>query len=341
MDLNFGFCVLLSLILLVACGTKARKIVEGNAESLFISQDNHQEALKAIYGSEYKFKQGAEDKYQQEISGLNVPILYKYHKLYGYAKGAEDIHQPEISPSVRSLFFLMDDLKIGKTITNPSFLHRASMQYFPQKATDSIPFLLKELPNLLQRFSLSKNSPHAKPMIDALKDCESESLIKGETRYCATSAEAMLDFVQGIMGDNTQIEALSTTTHFSEEHSTTPLQNYTILDAQEFTPPKMVACHLMPSIYTVFYCHSTVGSKGKVFKVSLGNKAKGDRVETMALCHFDTSEWSPSHVSFQVLGILPGTSPVCHFFTSGNDLVWVPKTIDAGHEVRSLEERST
>ncbi|KAM3338611.1 hypothetical protein P3S68_030697 [Capsicum galapagoense] len=76
MDLNFGFCVLLSLILLVACGTKARKIVEGNAESLFISQDNHQEALKAIYGSDYKFKQGAEDKYQQEISGLNVPILY-------------------------------------------------------------------------------------------------------------------------------------------------------------------------------------------------------------------------------------------------------------------------
>ncbi|PHU16905.1 hypothetical protein BC332_12600 [Capsicum chinense] len=361
-------------------------MVEGNAESLFISQDNYQQALKAIYGSEYKYNQGAEDiHHQQEISGSKNLFFYAYDKgaedihqqeeisgsknlfFYAYDKGAEDIHkQQEISgsknlffyaygkgnehnhssshidPSVRSLFFLMDDINIGKTIADLSFPSRSSMQLFPQKATDSIPFSLKELPNLLQRFSLSKNSPRAKAMEDALRKCELKSLIKGETKYCATSAEAMLDFVQGFMGERTQIEALSTTTHFSEEHSTTPLQNYTILDVpQEVAAPKMVACHMMPCAYTVFYCHYSIGDKRKVFKVSLGNEANGDRVEAIAVCHFDTSEWSPSHASFQVLGISPGTSPVCHFFPSGNDIVWVPKTIDAGHEVRSLEERST
>ncbi|KAM3281325.1 hypothetical protein P3S67_028346 [Capsicum chacoense] len=51
----------------------------------------------------------------------------------------------------------------------------------------------------------------------------------------------------------------------------------------------------------------------------------------LLFCHLDTSEWNPSHVSFRVLGILPGTSPVCHFFLSGN-LVWVPKTISNGHQ---------
>ncbi|KAM3234844.1 hypothetical protein P3L10_014880 [Capsicum annuum] len=148
-------------------------MAEGNAESLFISQDNYQQALKAIYGSEYKYNQGAEDIHQQEeISGSKNLFFYAYDK------GAEDIHkQQEISdPSVRSLFFLMDDINIGKTIADLSFPSRSSMQLFPQKATDSIPFSLKELPNLLQRFSLSKNSPRAKAMEDALRKCELKSL---------------------------------------------------------------------------------------------------------------------------------------------------------------------
>ncbi|KAH0682157.1 hypothetical protein KY290_025906 [Solanum tuberosum] len=69
MDVKLGFCVLVSLILLVAYGTEARKIVEGN------SDDNHEQALKRIYGSGYMFdyyksKQGVDNNHQQEISGL-------------------------------------------------------------------------------------------------------------------------------------------------------------------------------------------------------------------------------------------------------------------------------
>ncbi|WMV23576.1 hypothetical protein MTR67_016961 [Solanum verrucosum] len=77
MDVKLGFCVLVSLILLVAYGTGARKVVQGNYE------DNHEQALKEIYGSEYTFdyyklKQGVDDiinkRFQgndkKEISGL-------------------------------------------------------------------------------------------------------------------------------------------------------------------------------------------------------------------------------------------------------------------------------
>ncbi|KAH0678674.1 hypothetical protein KY284_019759 [Solanum tuberosum] len=136
-------------------------------------------------------------------------------------------------------------------------------------------------------------------MEETLRVCE-DSPIKRETKYCATSVEAMLNFVHGIMGEKTQIEALTTTTthDFSEEYSTTPLnhpQNYTILDA-----PKTVVCHTMPCAYTVFYCHYTI-SKSKVLKVELRNDANGDKVEAIAVCHLDTSQWSPSHVSFRVL----------------------------------------
>lgn len=230
-------------------------------------------------------------------------------------------HMDHIDPSLR-VFFLMDDLKLGKSMT-VSFPRRdlssSSPKFLPKEEADSIPFSLKKLPNLLQRFSFSQNSPQAKAMEDTLKECEVPP-IKGETKYCATSSEGMLDFVQGIMGENTQFKVLSTT-HFS--NSTPLLQKYTILDApQEVAAPKMVACHTMPYAYAIFYCHYTT-SKSKVFRVSLGGE-NGDRVEAIAVCHLDTSEWSPSHVSFRVLGILPGTSPICHFFPSDN-LVWVPK----------------
>ncbi|KAF3627794.1 hypothetical protein FXO37_29670 [Capsicum annuum] len=104
--------------------------------------------------------------------------------------------------------------------------------------------------------------------------------MKGETKYCATSAEEMLDFFQGIMGEKTQIKALSTIANFSVEHSITPVQNYTISDVpQEVAAPKMVACHIAPCAYPIFYCHHTVGDERKVFKVSLRNEANGDRVE--------------------------------------------------------------
>ncbi|KAM3338605.1 BURP domain protein USPL1-like [Capsicum galapagoense] len=88
---------------------------------------------------------------------------------------------------------------------------------------------------------------------------------------------------------------------------------------------------MMPCAYTVFYCHHTVGDKRKVFKVSLRNEANGDRVESISVCHLDTSDWNPYHVSFQVLGVLPGKSPVCHFIPSSNDLAWVAKTIETGN----------
>ncbi|KAK4720901.1 hypothetical protein R3W88_011134 [Solanum pinnatisectum] len=205
------------------------------------------------------------------------------------------------SSSHIGIFFLMDDLKLGKTLTLsfPTMDHPSSLEMLPKK----VPFSLKELSNLVKLLSFYNDSPQVKSMEETLRVCE-ESPIKGETKYCATSIEAMRDFVQHVIGENTQIEPLIT--------STDSLNHNQLLI-------KMVACHTMTSVY---YCHHTI-SKSKVFKVSLRN---GDKVEAIVACHLDTSDWSPSHVSFRVLGLLPGTSHVCHFYPSYS-VVWVPKTI--------------
>uniref|UniRef100_A0A803MMJ4 BURP domain-containing protein n=1 Tax=Chenopodium quinoa TaxID=63459 RepID=A0A803MMJ4_CHEQI len=82
----------------------------------------------------------------------------------------------------------------------------------------------------------------------------------------------------------------------------------------------MVGCHPVPYPYTVYYCHGQV-SDNRLFEISLKGQEDRQRIEAVAICHMDTSQWDPRHVSFRVLGIEPGAAPVCHVFTQDN-LVW-------------------
>ncbi|XP_057964703.1 BURP domain-containing protein BNM2A-like [Malania oleifera] len=228
-------------------------------------------------------------------------------------------HKNHMDPSLL-VFFTLDELKEGQgmPIYFPKRDPSSSPHFSLREGAESIPFSLSQLPKLLQFFSFSPSSPQARAMEDTLRECETKP-INGETKICATSLESMLDFTKTILGKETQSEALSTT-HLTK--SSTLLQNYTILKVSREVPaPKIVACHTMPYPYAVFYCHSH-GSKSMVFKVLVQGE-NGDRVDAVVVCHLDTSQWGRGHVSFRVLRIEPGTSPVCHFFPADN-LVWVP-----------------
>ncbi|KAH0692625.1 hypothetical protein KY285_019722 [Solanum tuberosum] len=288
MDVKLGFCVLVSLIPLVAYGTEARDMAQGNSQSL----------TRLYVRYKYGGEEPKENEHMAEGNSQSLTRLYVRYK-YGGEEPKQNAHMTQ------GIFFLMDDLKLGKTLTHsfPTMDLPPSLQMLPKK----VPFSLKE----------------AKSMEEVCED----SPMKGETKYCATSIEAMRDFVQGILGENTEIEPLITmTTTSTDPLNYNRLQNYTILnDPEDVGATKMVACHTMTSVY---YCHHTV-SKSKVLKVSLRNDANGHKIEAIAVCHLDTSDWNPSHLSFRVLGILPGTSPICHFFPSSNDLVWIPKSVAA------------
>ncbi|CAN6687543.1 unnamed protein product [Malus baccata var. baccata] len=228
-------------------------------------------------------------------------------------------HMDHMDPS-HMIFFTLKDLNLGKTmaIYFPKRNLSKSPPLLPREEVDPIPFSSKQLHHLLQFFSFSQDSPQAKAMEDTLRHCEIAP-IKGEIKSCATSLESMLDFARGVFGFDNRFSVVATT-HLT--NSTTLFQNYTILEEpKEILATKMVACHTLPYPYAVFYCHSQESSN-KVYKVLLGGE-DGDRVDAVAVCHMDTSQWSPNHASFQVLKINPGSSPVCHFFPADN-LVWVP-----------------
>nr|KYP66062.1 BURP domain-containing protein 3 [Cajanus cajan] len=225
-----------------------------------------------------------------------------------------------MDPSVM-VFFTLKDLKVGKTmpVCFPKRDPSTSPKLWPREEAEPLPFSLDQLPNLLKFFSLTPHSPQAKAMQDTLSECESKP-IKGEVKFCATSLESMLDFTQTILGSKSGLNVFATS-HLTKSSIT--FQNYTILEnIMEIIAPKMVACHTMPYPYAVFYCHSQE-SENKIYRVSLAGE-NGDRLDAMAVCHMDTSQWGRGHVSFQVLKIQPGTSSVCHFFPADN-LIFVPK----------------
>ncbi|XP_062079949.1 BURP domain-containing protein BNM2A-like [Humulus lupulus] len=229
----------------------------------------------------------------------------------------------------QSVFLNINDIKVG--LTKPI--------YFPKKKKASPPFLgrqilgdpnsilfsSEQLPNFLRLFSVPQGSPQAKAMEFTLQMCESNP-IKGETKMCATSFDSMLEFVRGMFGLDGLGHGFThlTTTFYND--SNTMYQNYTVLeDLREIPTPKMVACHLMEFPYAVYGCHSMAKDR-KLFKVSLSGHM-GDRVETIVVCHMDTSLWDSDHPSFKALGFGPGMGPVCHFFPDHTNFVWLPSSV--------------
>ncbi|KAJ7967342.1 BURP domain-containing protein [Quillaja saponaria] len=225
-----------------------------------------------------------------------------------------------MNPAVK-VFFNLIDLKVGKTI--PIYLHKkdpsTSPKLLSREEADQIPFSLKQLKSLLRFFSFTKHSPQAKAIKYTLKLCELKP-IKEETKSCATSLESMLDFAHFTFGPDTQFKVLTTT---NLTKSTVLSQNYTILEVKEISAPKMVACHIMPYPYAIFYGHSQE-TQNKLFEVSIGGE-NGEGIQTAAVCHMDTSYWDRKHVAFHVLRVEVG-SPVCHFSCAINRLS-LPATI--------------
>ncbi|KNA12070.1 hypothetical protein SOVF_129260 [Spinacia oleracea] len=268
---------------------------------------------------------------EEVASNENDHVPVNHHHDHGHST-------PHIDHSVQA-FFTPEDLKEGNvipTMFRGRYPSSSSPRLLPREEADSIPFLHSKLPYLLHLFGFAQASARANAVEETLRQCLIDKPIQGETKTCATSLESMLDFVQQIFGSSTKFKALSTKTFAKSGTGSNIIQNYTITKEPRQVPsPKMVACHTLPYPYVVYYCHHQE-SESKVFKVSLRGEVNNNIVEAISVCHLDTSQWSPNHPSFQVLGLKPGSSPICHFFPADN-LVWVPlfDTQDLGYKVLS------
>ncbi|KAK4276147.1 hypothetical protein QN277_019129 [Acacia crassicarpa] len=221
--------------------------------------------------------------------------------MYGYHRCCESKLQNKPDTAI---FFLENNLKSG---------HKMKLLF--EKTSIQASFLPSEIAEILNKFAVKPGSIKADVMKNTIKLCE-ESEIKGEDKYCATSLEAMLDFIIMKLGKN--VEALSTEVMKKE----TKKQEYTITNGvKKEGGTKVMVCHKLDYVYAVFYCHKIENSV--TYTVSLEG-ADGSRVKAVSVCHRDTSKWNPKHLAFQMLNVKPGSVPICHFLFQ-DTIAWVPK----------------
>ncbi|CAN6441714.1 unnamed protein product [Victoria cruziana] len=234
--------------------------------------------------------------------------------MYNYA-ASED--QLKYDPNV-ALFFLEKDLRKGKQM-NLQFVKTdgAGPAFLPRAVADATPFSSAKFADILRRFSLAPNSEEAALMKRTLEECE-EPASKGETRYCATSLESMVDFSVSQLGTR-HLQVLAT--EVLKGDNPQKRRTYTVLaGVEKVASPTSVVCHNQAYPYAVFYCHKTTATRAYVVPLAADD---GSRVKAAAVCHLDTSTWNPKHLAFRVLGVKPGTVPVCHFLPQDH-LVWSP-----------------
>ncbi|XP_043693744.1 BURP domain-containing protein 3-like [Telopea speciosissima] len=240
-----------------------------------------------------------------------------------HSVGQQDDHQLSYDQISETLYFLENELHPGSTMNLHFTKTTLGIHFLPRKEAEAIPFSSKNFSNVLQRFSVLSGSNNAQVMKNTISDCEKPASA-GEEKYCATSLESMIDFSCSKLGTN-NVQVLSTE---EEEKETSQkkkiiIKKYRITgDLEKMKSEKAVLCHGMPYMYAVFYCHTTRGGT-RVYKVPLVVDGDGTKAHAIAVCHMDTSKWSPNHLAFQLLKIKPGNFPVCHFLMVDH-VVWVP-----------------
>ncbi|KAK9941314.1 hypothetical protein M0R45_017922 [Rubus argutus] len=232
-----------------------------------------------------------------------------------YDHGAAASGKIQAEPNVTT-FFLEKDLHMGNKMTLhfPKTTNATAATLLSRKVANPIPFSKSKLPQILNYFAVKPNSAEAQVIKQTIEECEAPS-IKGEYKYCATSLESLVDFTVSRLGKYVQI--------YSTEAENENKQEYKIAKGVvQRIGDRSVVCHQQNYVYAVFYCHEDRSTRAYVVPL-VG--ADGTKAEAVAVCHTDTSDWNKQHLAFQVLKIKPGTLPICHFLTSGNQLLWVPK----------------
>jgi len=223
-------------------------------------------------------------------------------------------------PSLSAMFFLEEDLRTGAKLTlYRKNLERSSPEsrifFLPRRLAEAISFSSDKLSVALEMLNISQGSHTALAMKETLQVCESPAN-SGETKYCPTSLESMIDYATSTMGTS-GVSVLETNVPCNLNS-----QRYTItgIPFQTKSGLKSVICHSLTYPYAVYYCHQS--HQTTAARVSLKGD-DGSTGEGVTVCHTDTSGWNPQHLAFKVLNVKPGGAPICHF-VSGEQVLWVP-----------------
>ncbi|KAK4788324.1 hypothetical protein SAY86_019643 [Trapa natans] len=212
-------------------------------------------------------------------------------------------------------FFRESQLRQGNVMHFPHIRDKMPPRSFlPRAVVSKLPFSMSRLAVILDIFDTSKNSTMQHEILKTLNDCERYAG-PGETKRCLATAEDMVDFAISVMGSSRLM--VRTTKINTNRRSSSP--TVTIGSVKEMTGSRLtessLSCHQLSYPYLLYYCH--LFPNVRAYEVNIIDVAES----AVAICHEDTSAWSPMHASFTVLEHGPGKIEVCHWIYE-NELVW-------------------
>lgn len=261
-----------------------------------------------------------------KIYGLNTTFKDYAHKegvaFAGYSKpiSAKNGSLKAIGNSVNKWveegkFFREYMLKEGTVMKMPDIRDRMPKRSFlPRAILSKLPFSTDRLKDIKEIFHAPDNSSLERVLMNALGECE-RSPSQGETKQCVGSVEDMIDFAVSVLGRNVVARSTENVNGSAENVMIGKVKG---INGEEVT--KSVSCHQSLYPYLLYYCHSV--PKVRVYVVDILDVDSKVKINNgVAICHVDTSAWSPGHGAFVALGSGPGLIEVCHWIFE-NDLTW-------------------
>ncbi|WVZ26052.1 hypothetical protein V8G54_004596, partial [Vigna mungo] len=212
-------------------------------------------------------------------------------------------------------FFRESMLKEGTVMAMPDIRDKMPQRSFlPRSLLVKLPFSSSKIEELKSVFKVSDNSSMEKMMMESLGECERAPSV-GEIKRCVGSVEDMIDFATSVLGHDVGVWTTENVNGFSKNVMVGRVKG---MNGGKVT--KSVSCHQSLFPYLLYYCHSV--PKVRVYEADLLDpESKAKINHGVAICHLDTSAWSPTHGAFVALGSGPGEIEVCHWIFE-NDMTW-------------------
>ncbi|RDY05542.1 Polygalacturonase 1 beta-like protein 3 [Mucuna pruriens] len=212
-------------------------------------------------------------------------------------------------------FFREKMMKEGTVMPMPDIRDKMPQRSFlPRSILSKLPFSTSKIEELKRVFRASDNGSMEQMMRESLKECE-RAPSPGETKRCVGSLEDMIDFATSVLGRNVAVRSAQNVNGSKKNVMVGPVKG---INGGKVT--QSVSCHQSLFPYLLYYCHAV--PKVRVYQADLLDpKTKTKINRGVAICHLDTSDWSPTHGAFLSLGSGPGRIEVCHWIFE-NDMAW-------------------
>ncbi|XP_044959769.1 BURP domain-containing protein 12-like [Hordeum vulgare subsp. vulgare] len=287
----------------VSYGVDSQEFVKG----LSPSHEENPKEVTISYGS-------IEDK-DEQVDAL--------HKVKG--EGSHHVHTHSYKNKKEAdVFFFQDMLRPGSLIT-PTIPPTTSMPaLLSGDVADSIPFSAEHLSDIITMFAPASLAM-TREIRWTLDTCEHPRTLPGQKAGCATSLESLAELPASLLGRR-NIRAFSAMDLPMDAPGTPALRGkYNVTAARKLSgsSSEVVTCHDLTYPYAVYYCHTSSPTAAyMVTLTSVEEDTSPATMEVMAVCHLDTSLWSPKNPFFELHKVGPGDVAVCHFLTKLS-IIWV------------------